>query len=58
MSVSFSRFILIAACGWMLAACTDASSLLAGGAKGYCKHGGGDPCTRPAPGNMPNTPPK
>jgi hypothetical protein len=58
MSRSFVRFALIAVCGCMLAGCETASTMLAGSAKGYCKHGGGAPCARPAPGNMPNTPPK
>lgn len=58
MSRSFVRFVWISVCSSMLASCADPASMLAGGAKGYCKHGGGAPCTRPAPGNMDTTPPK
>lgn len=43
----------------LLTACTDVSTLLAGTAKGYCRHNPGTgPCTQPAPGNAPNAPPR
>jgi len=48
----------IAAAAFLLAACTDASTLLAGAAKGFCSHSGTSPCTRPPPGYSSTTPPR
>ena len=52
------EIITVAALSLLLAGCTDVPTILAGGAKGYCKGTGNTPCTRPAPGNAPNTPPR
>jgi starvation-inducible outer membrane lipoprotein len=55
-----SRYVKIVAVSLlavMLAGCTDVPTMLAGGAKGYCKHNPGtSPCTRPPPGYPQNMP--
>jgi len=52
------QFLVAIAVAALLAGCVDAPTMLAGGVKGFCKGSGSAPCTRPPPGNMPNTPPR
>ncbi len=55
---TLTKIMSIAAAAFLLAACTDASTLLAGAAKGFCSHSGTSPCTRPPPGYSSTTPPR
>lgn len=58
MAKAVARIVAIAVAAVLLAACTDAATLLAGSAKGFCSHSGTSPCTRPPPGYSPTTPPR
>lgn len=52
------RAVAASVCALCLGACADLPTLLAGSAKGFCRHNPGtSPCTRPAPGHIPNVPP-